>query len=150
MRWPNTVEEAVDVLEDYFNRVQIADKDGDLDRDPYIAGAWAPMTLSNGATGTINWVTTLGLPEIPKLVWLFVTVQDSASAGNYYYIRFKAKNTTTTYSLIAAAEAAANNVLRGTAGPVAVSDDGTTYYSVVANGVNTMNVWIYVVAWVRA
>jgi len=150
MRLPSTVREAVDVLKGYFSKIQIADKDGDLDRDPYTSVAWTNKTLSNGATGTINWVTDFGLPEIPKLVWLSVPVRDSGSAGGAYKIEFSAKNTTTNPSLIAWAEAAVNDAVRTTHGCVAVADNGTTYYSVTASGVNTMDVWVRVVAWVKA
>jgi len=149
MRLPSTVREAVDVLKIYFSKIQIADKDGDLDRDPYTSVAWTNKTLSNGATGTINWVTDFGLPEIPKMVWLATAVRDSGSAGGYYYITFQAKVTTTIYSIIAVAESAVNDCIRTTHAPVAVADNGTTYYSVTASGVNTMDVWVRVVAWVK-
>ena len=67
----------------HFSKVQIADKDGDLDRDGYTSAAWSGNAFSNGATGTINWVTAFGLPEKPKWVELFVAVRDSASAGGF-------------------------------------------------------------------
>ena len=149
MRLPSTDRGAIDKLKNHFSKVQIADKDEDLDRDPYIAATWVPMTLSNGATGTIDWVVTFGLPEIPKMVWLSMAARDLASAGAIYYILFKAKNTTTNPSIVAQTEPAVNDQYRNTQGCVAVADNGTTYYSVVASGVNTMDVIIRVVAWTR-
>ena len=149
MRLPSTDRGAIDKLKNHFSKIQIADKDKDLDRDPYIAAAWAPMTLSNGATGTIDWVVTFGLPEIPKMVWLAVQVRDSASAGGDYAISFKAKVTTTNVSLITRSERAFNDSIRTSHGPVAVADNGMTYYAVVASGVNTMDVYVRVVAWER-
>lgn len=147
MRLSSRSPRSLDVLRNYFSKVQVADKDADLDRDPYIAGAWNPAILSNGATGTIDWVVTFGLPEIPKMVWLYIAVRDSASAGGNYLIRFKAKVTTTNWSIDVRPERANNDSPRTTHGCVAVADNGTTYYSVTASGVNTMDVWIRVVAW---
>ena len=149
MRLSSTDRGAIDKLKNHFSKVQIADRDEDLDRDPYGAGAWNPMTLSNGATGTIDWVVTFNLPEIPKLVWLIVNVRDDASAGGAYLIGFKAKNTTIRTSLEGNAERAVNDDIRSTHGAVAVADNGTTYYAVTASGVNTMDVWVRVVAWER-
>ena len=147
MRLPSTDRGAIDKLKNHFSKIQIADLDADLDRDPYIAGAWAPMTLSNGATGTIDWVVTFGLPEIPKMVWLYVGVRDVASAGADAGIEFKARVTTTSASIVARSERANNDSLRSTHGVVAVADNGTTYWSVAASGVNTMDVWVRVIAW---
>ena len=149
MRLPSTDRGAIDKLKNHFSKIQISDKDADLDRDPYVAAAWAPMTLSNGATGTIDWVVTFGLPEIPKLVFLMVTVRDDASAGGNYVIDFRAKATTTNPSLEARTERAVNDGWRSAHGPVAVADNGTTYYAVVASGVNTMDVFVRVVSWTR-
>ena len=149
MKRKRTDRQGIDILKNYFSRFQIADEDGDLDRDPYNPAAWQNNTLSNGATGTIDWVVTFGLPEIPKFVFLKIDVRDSASAGGAYRFQMKAKNTTTTYSLDAWAERAANDAIRGTIGGVAVADNGTTYYGVQASGVNTMDVWIGLVAWIK-
>ena len=131
-----------------FDEIHIADADNDGDMDPYFAAAWNPMTLSNGATGTIDWAVTFGLPEIPSLIFLSLLVRDAASAGNYYYIRFYAKSTTGVPSFRGEAESSVNDMIRSTSGCVAVADNGTTYYNVVANGVNTMDVWVRVVAWI--
>ena len=149
MRLPSTDRGAIDKLKNHFSKIQIADKDADLDRDPYVAAAWNPMTLSNGATGTINWVATFGLPEIPKAVFIQVGVRDAASAGAVYYILLQARATTTTQNMAAQSEAALNGGVRNTNGLVAVADNGTTYYAVVASGVNTMDVWVRVNAWIR-
>ena len=149
MRLPSTDRGAIDKLKNHFSKVQIADMDEDLDRDPYFAAAWNPMTLSNGATGTIDWVVTFGLPEIPKMVFLSVDVRDAASTGGAHLIMFRAKNTTTRYSVGARAEQAVDDATRSEHGPVAVADNGTTYYAVTASGVNTMDVYIRVVAWER-
>ena len=150
MRLPSTNRGAIDKLKNHFSKTQIADRDADLDRDPYDVAAWHPMTLSNGATGTIDWVVTFGLPEIPKMVWLHIGVRDSASAGGWYYFLMQAKATTTNPSVVAEAERAANDQLRSSSHCVAVADNGTTYYAVVASGVNTMDVYVRVVAWVKA
>ena len=130
-------------------RLVIADEDGDGDRDPYISATWAPNTLSDGATGTIDWETDFGLPEKPKLVSLLVGVRDSASAGSSCKIHLRAKSTTTSPTLVGDAERAVNDDIRWTPGCVPVADDGTTYYGVIASGVNTMDVWIRVVTWIR-
>jgi len=148
MTLPSTDREGIDRLKLHFSKVQIADKDHDLDRDPYVSAAWNPMTLSNGATGIINWVAAFGLPEIPKGVFVQVGVRDAASAGVIYYILLQARVTTTTQNMAAQAEAALNDGVRNTNGFVAVADNGTTYYVVTASGVNTMDVWIRVNAWV--
>ena len=149
MRLPSTDRGAIDKLKNHFSKIQIADLDGDLDRDPYVAGAWNPMTLSDTAAGTIDWVVTFGLPEIPKLVWLLVHVRDVASGGGAYGIEFRAKATTTLASITARAERANNDSLRTTHGVVAVADNGTSHYLVTASGVNTMDAWIRLVAWTR-
>ena len=149
MRLPSTDRGAIDKLKNHFSKVQITDLDADLDRDPYVAAAWDPMTLSNGATGTIDWVVTFGLPEIPKMVWLLVHVRDVASAGFNCGINLYAKSTTTNSSITARAERAGDDNLRTTHGCVAVADNGTTYYAVTASGVNTMDVWVRVVAWIK-
>jgi len=149
MTLPSTDRGAIDRLKLHFSKIQIANADADLDREPYSAGAWEPMVLSNGANGTIDWVATFGLPKIPKMVWLFATVRDSASVMGDYYISFKARATTTRTSFRARANRENNDNLEGDHGPVAVADNGTTYYDVVASGVNTMDVWLWVVAWVK-
>jgi len=131
-----------------FDEIHIADADNDGDMDPYVAAAWNPMTLSNGANGVIDWVATFGLPEIPKGVYVQVGVRDAASAGAIYYILLQARATTTTQNMAAQAEAALNDGIRNTNGFVAVADNGTTYYSVGASGVNTMDVWLRVPAWI--
>ena len=149
MRLPSTDRGAIDKLKNHFSKVQIADLDGDLDRDPYAVAAWNPMILSNGATGTIDWVATFGLPEIPKMVWLHLSVRDLGSVLNNCFYIMRARITTTNPSIIAYADRALNDQIRSTHGCVAVADNGTTYYSVTASGVNTMDVYIYVVAWMR-
>ena len=149
MTLPSTDREAIDRLKLHFSKIQIADKDHDLDRDHYVAAAWAPMTLSNGATGTIDWVATFGLPEIPKLVWLFCETRDDDSAAGDYYIDFRARATTTRASFRARANRENNDNIESDHGPVAVADNGTTYYAVTASGVNTMDVWVRVIAWMK-
>jgi hypothetical protein len=138
-------------LQNYFSKFQIADKDADLDRDGYTCGSpWdGTFQWSNGATGTINWVTAFGLPEKPKFVNLFVSVHDAGSAGANYNIGFKAKNTTTNYSAYADAEAGVSGVWRDHNLWTPVADDGTTYYAIVASGVNTMRITIRLNAWIR-
>ena len=148
MRLPSTDRGAIDKLKNHFSKIQIADADADLDRDPYIAGAWAPMTLSNGAVGTIDWVATFGLPEIPKAVVVLITARDVASAGGNYGFYLRARVTTTNISVEARTERAANDAWRSSQGMVAVADNGTTYYTAVASGVNTMDVYLRVVAWI--
>lgn len=150
MRLSSTGREAIDTLKNHFSKIQIADRDADLDRDPYTSTNWNGDSFSNGASGTIDWVAVFGLPDIPKMVWLYVSVRDSASAGGAYNIAFKAKNTTTNISLVARTERAANDARRNAHGCVAVADNGTTHYTVIASGVNTMDIWIRVVAWVKA
>lgn len=150
MRLSSTGRGAIDKLKNHFSKIQIAEKDADLDRDPYTSTSWDGDSFSNGASGTIDWVAAFGLPEIPKMVWLFIQVRDVASAGANYSIGFKAKNTTTEHSIVALAERAVNDARRNTHGCVAVADNGTTHYTVVASGVNTMDIWIKVVAWVKA
>ena len=149
MRLPSTDRGAIDKLKNHFSKVQIADRDEDLDRDPYTAGAWNFMTLSNGATGTIDWVATFGLPEIPKMVCLYSELRDVASAGGDYYIDFLAKATTGGTALRFRCDRAANDNWDSHQGLVAVADNGTTYYAVVASGVNTMDVRLRVPAWTR-
>ena len=56
MRLSSTDRGAIDKLKNHFSKIQIADKDGDLDRDGYTSAAWDGDMFSNGATGTINWV----------------------------------------------------------------------------------------------
>ena len=149
MTLPSTDREAIDRLRLHFSKIQIADKDADLDRDPYIAAAWNPMALSNGANGVIDWVATFGLPEIPKMVWLQVLVRDVGSELNDCHINLKARATTTTDSIIAYADRTWNDQLHSTHAPVAVADNGTTYYAAVASGVNTMDVYVRVIAWMK-
>jgi hypothetical protein len=126
----------------------VADKDSDGDMDPYVSTLWSPRTLSNGDTGTINWIVDFGLPEKPRAIHLQVAVRDAGSAGGLYYILLQAKASTTIPSLFGLSEAAVNDRIRHTYGLVSVADDGTTYYSISASGVGTMDVWIRVVAWI--
>jgi len=149
MTLPSTDREGIDRLKLHFSKVQIANADANLDREPYSAGAWLPKTLSNGASGTIDWVATFGLPEIPKMVWLTASVRDSVSAAGDYYIEFRARATTTLPSFRARANRENHDEIEGDHGCVAVADNGTTHYAVVANGVNTMDVWLWVVAWMK-
>ena len=149
MTLPSTDREAIDRLKLHFSKFQIADKDHDLDRDPYIAAAWNPKTLSNGATGTIAWVATFGLPEIPKAVWIEIHLRDSDSAAGDYYIGLQARSTTTTFSAMARCDREANDNIDNHQRLVPVADNGTSYYAVVASGVNTMDVWIRVIAWMK-
>ena len=149
MRLPSTNRGAIDKLKNHFSKVQVSEKDADLDRDPYTSTSWDGDSFSNGATGTINWVTAFGLPEIPKFVWLLIIVRDAGSAGGDYYLGLKAKNTTTNVSIAADAERAANDAYNRTHGCVAVADNGTTHYTVIASGVNTMDIYIFVVAWMK-
>ena len=149
MRLPSTDRGAIDKLKNHFSKVQIADKDGDLDRDGYTSASWDGDAFSNGATGTINWVTAFGLPEIPKFANLQASVKDTASAGGVFWISFKAKVGTTNWSAYADAEVAANNLYRDSNVWVPVADNGTTYWAIIASGVNTMNIWLRVNAWIR-
>lgn len=149
MRGQKTDRGATGILREHFSKIQIANADDNLDREPYWAAAWNPKTLSNGATGTIDWVATFGLPKIPKMVWLYCQTRDSGSAAGDYYIEFKARVTTTRASFRARCNRENNNNLDNRHGPVAVADNGTTYYAVVASGVNTMDVWVRVVAWMK-
>ena len=146
---PRRAARALDVQQIYHSKFQIADLDADLDRDGYTSTSWNGDSFSNGASGTINWVTAFGLPEKPKWVELIVSVRDSASAGMNYYIAFKAKATTTNVSAYGDAEAAANDIYRDSCIGVPVADDGTTHYAIAASGVNTMDIWIRVNAWIR-
>ena len=149
MTLPSTDREAIDRLKLHFSKIQIANKDADLDRDPYIAAAWNPMALSNGANGVIDWVATFGLPKIPKMVWLLILVRDVGSELNDCHINLKARATTTVDSIIAYADRTWNDQLHSTHAPVAVADNGTTYYAAVASGVNTMDVYVRVIAWMK-
>jgi len=149
MRQQKTDRGAIDTLKSYFSKFQIADKDGDLDMDPYIAAAWNPMTLSNGSTGTINWAVIFGLPEIPKLVFVQCAVRDSASTGGNYYCDFKAKVTTTLASFTCKSNRAVDDHANWYTGLIPVQADGTSYYRVVASGVNTFDVFLRVVAWIK-
>ena len=149
MRQQKTDRGAIDTLKTHFSRVQIADKDEDLDRDPYIAAAWNPITLSNGAAGTIDWVATFGLPEMPKLVFVQAAVRDAASTGGNYYIDFKAKSTTTLASFTCKANRAVDDHANWYTGLIPVQENGTSYYLVTASGVNTMDVWVRVVACIK-
>ena len=149
MRLPSTDRGAIDKLKNHFSKIQIADKDGDLDRDGYTSAAWTGNSFSNGAAGTINWVVAFGLPEIPKFVNLYIAVRDLASGGAAYSLRLKAKVGTTSYSALANAEAGGNDLVREHNVWVPVADNGTTYYSIVASGVNTMDIWVRVNAWIR-
>lgn len=137
------------VLRNYFSRIQIADAGGDGDRDAYAPGAWWDRTFSNGATGTINWVTDFGLPEIPKAVFVRLTVRDSASAGGGYYFALKAKSTTNQFAVDGQTERAVNDGYRTNHGMVPVADNGTSYYGVAASGVNTLDIRLIVTGWVK-
>jgi len=141
--------QGVDILKDRFSKLQIANRDADLNRTPYSAAAWAPKILSNGANGTINWVTTFGLPDLPKMVWLLILVRDEGSELNDCFFTMQAKNTTALNSIVAYANRSWNDQYHSTHAPVAVADNGTTYYAVAASGVNTMDVIVRVVAWMK-
>ena len=149
MTLPSTDREGIDRLKNHFSKLQIADKDGDLDRDGYTAPAWWPMTLSNGATGTIDWVATFGLPEIPKAVWLWSQACDAGSAAGDYFIGFKAKVTTASDSFRVRCDRENNGNKDDRSGLVPVADNGTSYYRAIASGVNTMEVHVLVVGWMR-
>jgi len=149
MTLPSTDREAIDRLKLHFSKIQIADKDHDLDRDGYTSAAWDGDLFSNGAVGTIDWVAAFGLPEIPKFVNLHVSVRDAASAGISYWISFKARVGTTNWSAYADAECAVNNLYRDSDVWVPVDDNGTTYYGILASGVNTMQIWVRVNAWMK-
>ena len=144
MKLPSTDRGAIDKLKNHFSKVQIADMDGDLDRDPYTSAAWSGNAFSTGV-GTINWVTDFGLPEIPKLVCLYVIARDLGAAPWVNYIAFKAKVTTTQTSF--GALVPGNDLENSVQGWVAVADAGTTYYLIVASGAGTMDIWIRVIAW---
>ena len=81
------------------------------------------------------------------MVWLVILVRDEASELNDCYMTFKARLGTTTWSVYAYTSRSWNDQYHATHGPVAVNDDGTTRYAIVASGVNTMDVIIRVVAW---
>ena len=149
MTLPSTDREAIDRLKLHFSKFQIADKDGDLDRDPYTSAAWNGNAFSNGATGTINWVTAFGLPEIPQAVWVEVHLRDADSSAGDYHIAFRAKVTTTRDSATCRCDRENNDNLDNHQRLIPVADNGTSYYSVVASGVNTMDVWIRVIAWMK-
>lgn len=149
MKLPSRSPRNLDVLRNYFSKVQIADKDADLDRDPYDSAAWNGDSFSNGATGTIDWVVAFGLPEIPKMVFVWSQVRDSGSAAGDYYIDFKAKVTTTRECFRVRCTRTGNDHFGNAHGVIPVADNGTSYYSVTASGVNTMDVWLFVIAWVK-
>ena len=147
MTLPSTDREAIDRLKLHFSKIQIADADHDLDRDSYLA--WNNVAFSNGATGTLDWVAVAGLPEIPKAVFVWCQVRDSASSLGDYYIDFKARVTTTRTSFRARANRENDDNLENDHGLIPVADNGTSYYSVTASGVNTMDVYLWVVAWMK-
>ena len=148
MRLPSTDRGAIDRLKNHFSKVQIAERDGDLDRDPYTSAAWDGDSFST-SVGTIDWVVDFGLPEIPKMVWLVILIRDEDSELVECTMRFKAVATTTNWSIYAYADRSWNDQYHSTHAPVAVNDNGTTRWSIVASGANTMDVIIRVVAWER-
>ena len=127
--------------------IKIADKDDDEDHDPYTSTSWDGDSFSNGASGTINWVNAFGMPETPKAVFALVYANDSGSAGGQYYINFKAKSSTTNPGLSALCPRSGNDHLGVIHGWIPVATDGTSYYSVVASGVNTMDITVRVSLW---
>jgi len=82
-------------------------------------------------------------------VWLIIFMRDLGSELNNCEFRLRARATTTQASIVAYADRSWNDQPHSTHGCVAVADNGTTYYDVVASGVNTMDVWIRVVAWMK-
>lgn len=121
-----------------------ADKDADGDYDPLTSTSWDGDGYSTG-NGTIDWNAVFGVPTTAKAVVLRVSVRDSGGAG--YSISFKAKSTTTEYGFACRTTAAAANKFHDSHGVVPVAADETSYYSIVASGAGTLDVWIWVVGW---
>lgn len=146
MRLSSTNRGAIDKLKNHFSKVQIADKDADLDRDPYTSAAWSGNAFSSG-TGTINWVTAFGLPKIPKGVFIRTLLRDSSAVDGAGSLGLKAKNTTTIDSLFNFSRP--NNAWNPNHGLVPVADNGTTFYTIVSSAAGTCDIWILVVGWIK-
>jgi hypothetical protein len=124
-----------------------ADKDGDGDFDPLTSASWDGDSFSTG-TGTINWNSVFGVPSYAKAVELRAQARDSGSAAAANcYVWIAAKSTTSQPALLLRLEGVANDKPRNAGQIVPVASDGTSYYSLVASGASTLDVWINVVGW---
>jgi len=146
MRKKITDRKGVDAFKNHFTKFQIADKDGDLDMDPYTSTSWDGDSFSTG-TGTINWQTAFSVPERPKMVFIRVSLRDSSATPAAGVLQLKAKNTTTNDDFVI--RSLANNVINDGHGLVSVAADGTSYYQITASGAGTCDIWIYVLGWVK-
>lgn len=124
------------------------DKDGDGDYDGYTSTDWNGDSFSTGF-GTINWNTKFGVPTSAKMVFVMIMCRDSDvnAPANGGSIQFKAKNTTTQWSLGVSSKA--NDIWDDIAGWVPVAADGTSYYGITASGANTCEIYIRVIAYAR-
>ena len=124
------------------------DANGDEDYDPYTSTSWDGDSFSTG-NGTINWSLLFNVPAGAKMVQILLIARDAVSTGGSYYIRLKAKSTTTFYSIYCYAPRSVDDEPGSVCGWVPVAADGTSYYSITASGANTFDVWIWVVAYAK-
>jgi hypothetical protein len=129
------------------------DKDGDGDFDALTATAWAGGTVTDAATGTINWNTAFGVPTTAKAVDLYIFVQDqntyATSSGTF---SLQAKSSTTTPAMVVLTPYSGteldNSAIVYARGTVPISAAGTSFYSAVARKASgTMTVSIRVVGY---
>ena len=157
----NTLEERVDVLEGIIHRCgldqttgyfpgtvrwRLCDKDGDGDMDPLTSTSWDGDSFST-STGTINWNTAFGVPPGARAVFVRGLARDAASNAGSYYMTLKTRAATTVAPLTLYTDFAKADMVVPVSGIVGISPAGTSYYSVVASGGGTFDVWMYVVAY---
>ena len=149
MRQQKTDRGAVATLKTYFNRMDFADRDSDLDMDMLTNAAWEGATFSNGANGTINLNAVFGVPVNARAVFVWASARDAASAGGTYYFNVRTKATTANPHFTCRCPQGVDDELGQQHGFVPIPAAGTLYYNVVASGVNTMDVWLRIIGWVR-
>lgn len=108
---------------------------------PYTSTSFDGDSFSTTAKTKIDLSATFGVPANVRAVMLYVTVRDSDSANDEYYLVLS-PNDTAGSGFHCKATHAPNDSLHTCCCWIPCNSDGDVFYQIVAHDVNTFDVWI--------
>jgi len=108
---------------------------------PLTSTAWDGDSFSTTSKTLIDLSAVFGVPAGVKAVLVKVALRDSASASGLYYIQFSGVSSGTGYSLTVPAIPVNDRYGYGQ-GIVPCDANGDIYYSIVASGSGTMDIYL--------
>ena len=108
---------------------------------PLTSTSWDGESFSTTDKTLIDLSAVFGVPAAVKAVIVKVALRDSASASGLYYIQFSGVSSGTGYSLTVPAIPVNDRYGYGQ-GIVPCDANGDIYYSIVASGSGTMDIYL--------